>query len=105
MRLSTPWCWIEHQEIVIHLFVDLHYSCLVTAAITVVWCGEYCDNLLLVAPIVSLYYIEMLQFVKPDWCIGMQLCLLEIIVLRTYCHDKLMCSGYRLKAIFLYKLI
>ena len=47
----------------------------------------------------------MLQFVKPDWCIGMLLCLLEIIVLRTYCHDKLMCSGYRLKAIFLYKLI
>jgi len=74
VRLSTPWCWIEHQEIVIHLFVDLHYSSLVTAAITVVWCGEYCDNLLLVAPIVS-------------------------------CHDKLMCSGYRLKAIFLYKLI
>ena len=53
MRLSTTRRWVKHQEIVIHLFVNLHYSSLVAAPITIVWRWEYRHNLLFMAPIIA----------------------------------------------------
>ena len=53
MRFTATRRWVKHQEIVIHLFVDFHYSGLVTASITVVWRWKDCHNLLLMAPIIA----------------------------------------------------
>ena len=54
MRLSTSWGWIEYEEIVVHLLINLHDTSFVTAPIAVVGCREDCDYFLLVTPIVSL---------------------------------------------------
>ena len=56
MWLSTARRRVKHQEIVIHLFVDLHYSGLVATPITIVWRWEDRHNLLLMAPIIARHY-------------------------------------------------
>ena len=56
MRLTTTWRWVKHQEIVIHLFVDFHYSSLVATPITVVWRWKDRHNLLLMAPIIASHH-------------------------------------------------
>ena len=53
MRLTATRRWVKHQEIVIHLFVDFHYSSFVTASIAVVWRWKDRHNLLLMTPIIA----------------------------------------------------
>ena len=53
MWLSTAWCRVKHQEIVIHLFVDFHYSSLISTSIAVVWRWKDRHDLLLMAPIIA----------------------------------------------------
>lgn len=36
VRLSSPWCRVEHQEVVVHVLVHLHDSCLVCTPVTIV---------------------------------------------------------------------
>jgi len=31
------WCWIKLQKCSIHELINFHYSCFVTATVTVVW--------------------------------------------------------------------
>ena len=50
---TTAGSRVEHQEIVIHLFIHLHYTCLVAAAVTVIGRRENRHYLFLVAPIVA----------------------------------------------------
>jgi len=51
--LSTAGRRIEHQEVCVHLFVELHDSCLVSATVAVVWRRKDGHDLLFVGPIVT----------------------------------------------------
>ena len=53
MWFSTARRRVEHQEIVIHLFVHLHYTCLVSTAVAVVGRREDRHHLFLMTPIVA----------------------------------------------------
>ncbi len=37
MRFAAPRGRIEYQEVIVHVLVDLHYSCLISAPVTVIW--------------------------------------------------------------------
>ena len=54
--LSTTGGWVEDQEIVIHLLVNFHYSCFVSAPIAVIGRRENSHHLLFVTPVVALKY-------------------------------------------------
>ena len=56
MRLAAAWCWIEHEELVVHLFIDLHYASLISATVAVVRCGENCNNGFFVIPIEAVHH-------------------------------------------------
>ncbi len=51
MRFSPSWSGIEHKEIVVHVFVDLHNSSLICTSVAVVRCGEDRDNEFIMRPI------------------------------------------------------
>ncbi len=51
MWLSAAGCRIKDQEIIIHILVHLHDTCLVGASVTVVRCREDSDDVLIVTPI------------------------------------------------------
>lgn len=51
--LASSRCGVEHQEIVVHVFVHLHNTRLVTATVTVVGCRKDRHHLLFVTPVVS----------------------------------------------------
>ena len=55
MRLASPGCWVKDQELVVHLLVNFHHSCLVTATVAIVGRTEYCDNSLLVGPVKAIH--------------------------------------------------
>jgi len=55
MRLSAAGCRIEDQEIIIHIFIHLHDTCLVCASVTVVRCREDSDDVLIVTPIETIH--------------------------------------------------
>ena len=56
MRLAPAWRWIKHEELVIHLFVNLHYASFVAAAIAVIRCRENRHNGFLVIPIEPIHH-------------------------------------------------
>jgi len=56
MGLSAAWRWIEDEEVVVHLLIDLHYSGLVAAPVAVVWRRKDGHDLLLVTPVVSVHH-------------------------------------------------
>jgi hypothetical protein len=72
MGFATPWGWIESLEIMIHLLIYFHYSCLVTTPITVIRCRENCDYCLVVTPVVSIhnqlmgscYQLQIIRVIK-----------------------------------------
>lgn len=55
MRLSSSWCRVEYQEIMIHLLVYLHNARLVAAPVAVVRCGEDGHDGLVVAPVEAVH--------------------------------------------------
>jgi len=61
MGLSAAWRWIEDEEVVVHLLIDLHYSGLVAAPVAVVWRRKDGHDLLLVTPVVSLHIMVSSQ--------------------------------------------
>ena len=54
--LSSSRSRIEHQEIVIHLLIHLHYACFVATPITVVWSWENCYDSFFMTPVVSIHH-------------------------------------------------
>jgi hypothetical protein len=44
--LNLPRCWVKLEEVLVHIFTNLKNRRHVTTAITVVWCTEDCDNIL-----------------------------------------------------------
>ena len=34
--LSSSWSWVKYQEIIIHILINLHYSCLICTPVTIV---------------------------------------------------------------------
>lgn len=54
MRLSSARSRVEHQKVIVHLFVYFHDTSFVSTSVTVVWCAKHCDNLLVVTPIKAL---------------------------------------------------
>jgi hypothetical protein len=54
MWLSSSWSWIEHEEVVVKLLIDLYYSCLVSTSVAVVRRTENCHYFLFVTPVVAL---------------------------------------------------
>ena len=73
--LSLTRCRVKLQESVLHEFVYLHDGCLITASITVVWCREYCNNVALMSPVVSVHHklmgtwdqLEAISMVELLW--------------------------------------
>lgn len=55
VRFTTTRRRVEHKELMIHLLVHFHYTCLVSAPVAVVWRREYRHNGLLVTPIVTIH--------------------------------------------------
>ena len=55
VRLASPRSRVEHQELVLHLFVNFHHPSLVSASIAVVGSTEDGDNGLLVGPVVAIH--------------------------------------------------
>jgi hypothetical protein len=54
MRFSSSGSRVEHQKVIVHLFVYFHDTSLVAASVAVIWRAEHCDNLLVVTPIKTL---------------------------------------------------
>ena len=79
MRLAAAWRWIEHEELVVHLFVYLHYASLISATVAVIRCRENSHYGFLMIPIEAVHHqlmsssdqfqavsmIEVLRYVLP----------------------------------------
>jgi hypothetical protein len=61
MRLPSSGRRIELQKVVVELLVDLHHTCLIPAAVAVVWRGENGDHVLIMSPLVPVHD----QLVRP----------------------------------------
>ena len=96
MRLTSTWCWVENEEVVVHLFVNLHDACFITTTVAVVWRGEDSYDLLLVRPIVALNIQKRQKIVK--------MCNADEVMI-TYRHDQLVSPCHCFKTILLDELI
>ena len=94
MRLTSTRCWVENEEVVVHLFVDFHDACFITTAVAVIRCGEDRYDLLFVRPIVALISQVREEIVK-----------IGIAEEKTYRHDQLVRSCHCFKTILLDELI
>lgn len=56
MGLSTSWCGVKDQKVIVHLLVHLHYSSLVAASVTVIWRREYSHDSFVMTPVVSIHH-------------------------------------------------
>jgi predicted transcriptional regulator len=54
MWLTASWSFVELEELVVHLLIELHDSSLVSATVAVVGSTEDGNDILIVAPVVSL---------------------------------------------------
>ena len=64
MRFSSPRSRIKNKEIIVHRFIYLHDTSFVSTSITIVWCREYCHDLLLVTPIIASHH----QLMSSCYC-------------------------------------
>ena len=56
MRLSAAWGRVKDQEVVVHVLIDLHDTCLICASVAVIGCREDSDDVLLVTPIEAIHH-------------------------------------------------
>ena len=56
MGFSATGCGVEHQEVIVHILVNLHDACLVCASVAVVGGREDGDHVLLVAPVEAVHH-------------------------------------------------
>lgn len=56
MRLSSPWGRIKDKEVVVHILVHLHDTCLVSASVAIVWSREDGDYVLFMRPVVAIHH-------------------------------------------------
>ena len=103
MWLSTSRRRIKDQEVVLHLFVDLHDACFITASIAVVRCWEDSHDLLFMTPVVTLKLKKLSSLQKRQY--GMFKNTMKFLRFDTYSHDELMCSSNCLKTILLDELV
>jgi hypothetical protein len=54
MWLTASWSFVELEELVVHLLIELHDSSLVSATVAVVGSTVDGNDILIVAPVVSL---------------------------------------------------
>ena len=50
-------CTYNNLQSVLEPIIQLHYSCLIATAVTVVWCTENSYHIAFMAPVVALYHI------------------------------------------------
>lgn len=55
MRLTTTRSGVENKEVVIHIFVHFHNTCLICASVAVVGCREYSHDMLIMTPVEAIH--------------------------------------------------
>ena len=55
MRLSSSRRRIKHQEVIVHLFINLHNTSLIPTPVTIVRRTENSDHFLVLSPIIPLH--------------------------------------------------
>lgn len=69
MRLSPSGCRVKHKEVIVHVFVHLHYACFIRASVAVVRRWKYCHYVLLVTPVVTLEKLGKIKHTfMTSWC-------------------------------------
>jgi|LauGreDrversion4_2_1035121.scaffolds.fasta_scaffold159985_2 hypothetical protein len=56
MRLSTTRGRVENEEIVIHVFVNLHNTCLISTSVAVIWRRKDCHDMFIMTPVVAAHH-------------------------------------------------
>jgi hypothetical protein len=74
VRLWLSRSRIKLQEWAIHELIYFHYCCFISTSIAIIWSREYCDDILLVTPIVSIHYKLMCSAHKTQ-----AICLIELL--------------------------
>jgi len=83
-RFAGPWAWIELQESVLEMLVNLHDGSLVTAAIAVVWRREDRYHVSILRPVVPVHD-QLMSSRYQSQAIIMVECLRNVLAKRVPC--------------------
>jgi hypothetical protein len=61
VRLDLWRGWIKLEEVLIHVLSNFENCSHVTATITVIWCTEHCDNVLVLHHIINIRQSKLLK--------------------------------------------